>query len=108
MKKYVNGKYITLTAAELAALQVEATDWLHPHRLRIFAPLSLAFERMDLILYKQRFELMGLPVDNDGQNIILYCNKIVEGDVNIIKSLPEITVEGKDDEAKQYLTDLGL
>jgi len=87
---------------------IPKNNWEHPHKIRIRADINLAFERLDLVLYKQRFDLLGLPTENDGEYIYLYCNEIVESDIYAIKSDPRIIVEGKDYETQEYLHSLGL
>lgn len=86
---------------------VNDTQW--PHRLRITAPATLADERPELLLYLYKCErVRGLLVEKEGDTIIIYCNEIVEADVDIIRSEPRITVEACDDAALAYLHGLGL
>lgn len=86
---------------------VNDTQW--PTLIRITAPATLADERPELLLYLYKCErVRGLPIDREGDNVVIYCNEIVEADIPALKSDSRIQVEGRDEEALEYLQGLGL
>ena len=98
MKKYVNGKYINLTAAELADLQpspyeLAMQDWHEPaYALRIRAPKSLALEYPQMYVW---FQINDLPIHKVGDEALLYCNEILPEHQPLVDALDSVTVENR-------------
>ena len=73
---------------------VHLSLWSQPAKLRIIAPVELADEKPELLLFLYKLEkVRGLPIENDGQNMIIYCNEIMAGEQSIIDSDSRIIVE---------------
>ena len=91
---------------------VHLSLWSQPTKLRIIAPISLADEKPELLLFLYKLEkLKNLVTENDGKNIIIYCNLIEDSDIPLIQMLSStnlITIEGVDENANQYLNTIGL
>lgn len=80
-----------------------------PYRLRIIAPAALADERPELLLYLYKCErVRGMPVEREGNNIVIYCNEILEGDVGVIKSEPRVSVEALSEAGAKHLRGIGF
>jgi len=98
MKKYVNGKYIELTEAELAALQptpyqLVMQNWHEPaYTLRIRAPKSLALEYPQMYVW---FQINDLPIHKVGDEALLYCNEILPEHQPLVDTLDSVTVENR-------------
>ena len=70
-------------------------NWHEPtYALRIIAPNAIADENPQMLLFLYKLEkVRGLPIENDGQNMIIYCNEIMAGEQMIIDSDSRIIVE---------------
>ena len=84
--------------------------WLHNYALRIVVPKALIMQVREILIFKSYFEVMGLPIEILPDEIHLYCNEILPSDVKTVKDLIiyGVKVDPRDDEAKEYLTSLGL
>ena len=73
---------------------VHLSLWSQPTKLRIIAPVELADEKPELLLFLYKLEkVRNLPIDNDGEKVIIYCNEIMAGEQMIIDSDSRIIVE---------------
>ena len=91
---------------------VHLSLWSQPTKLRVIVPISLADEKPELLLFLYKLEkLKNLVAENDGKNIIIYCNLIEDSDIPLIRMLSLanlITIEGVDEDANEYLGTIGL
>jgi hypothetical protein len=67
-------KYREATPEELAAMQTDKSDWLHPYPIRIIAPKTLALQYPEIYVW---FQLNNLPIEIVGDLVHLYCNEIM-------------------------------
>lgn len=62
------------TPEELAAMQIEQSDWMYPYPIRIVAPKMLALQYPQIYVW---FQMNNLPVEVIGDLAHLYCNEIM-------------------------------
>jgi len=78
-----NGKpaYREATPEELAAMQIEQSDWMYPYPIRIVAPKELALLYPEIYVW---FQINDLPVEKFDTYVHLYCHEIMEDHRTII------------------------
>ena len=69
------------TPEELAAMQIEQSDWMYPYPIRIVAPKMLALQYPQIYVW---FQMNNLPVEVIGDLAHLYCNEIMPEHQTII------------------------
>jgi len=69
------------TPEELAAMQIEQSDWMYPYPIRIVAPKMLALQYQQIYVW---FQMNNLPVEVIGDLAHLYCNEIMPEHQTII------------------------
>ena len=62
------------TPEELAAMQIEQSDWMYPYPIRIVAPKELALAYPQIYVW---FQVNDLPIEKFDTYVHLYCNEIM-------------------------------
>jgi hypothetical protein len=61
--------------------------WLHNYAIRIVVPKWLIIQMRQILIFKSYFEVMGLPIEILPDEIHLYCNEILENDIETVENL---------------------
>jgi len=109
MKKYVNGKYVNLTAAELEALQpspyeLAMQDWHEPkYPLRIKASVEILNpmhpQAVQIHMFYNYMKAQGLPEHTDNGIKYVYVNQIDPGHQDFFDILQEVESEKRPEPA---------
>lgn len=93
--KYVNGKYIPLTEAELASLKQPISDWTHlQFQHRIKAPIALGRAHPDLIAWAT-LNPDAMVIEKVGDEAHIYYNELDEKDTGLIEAY-NLTIENRE------------